>query len=117
MSFEKWLLDESKQSLTEWHENDRHHTLGGCFSDGDKRVMIHEGALRAIQNWCGNCTDPANGIDYYYDKRAMWAALNMIYQLIEEITDSPQCYEVKWAGEIQEIHIPKITSINYTEKR
>jgi len=112
MNIFEWLEQESKYSIQQWHEQSHRHTLGGCFAPGDKQVFVHAGILRAIQNWCGNCIDPANGPDYYYDQRAMWEALNMIYQLIEETRDAPQRYEVKWADQIWEIPIPQIKSIN-----
>lgn len=105
---EKWLEEESKYTIQDWHENDHTHSLGGCFSSRDKSVLVHEGILRAIQNWCGNCIDPANGPDYYYDRRAMWKALNMIYQLLEELRDNPQNYEFEWADHLWEQYIPMI---------
>ena len=109
---EKELKDEMDHSIQEWIESHPTHSLGGCFAPGDKMMAIHNGVIRTIQNWCGNCIDPGNGLDMFYNKRSMWKALNMIYQLLEELQEDSQLYEFDWGGERHELIIPKIKSIN-----
>ena len=106
-----FIAAEMHYSLQQWHDEHPNHTLGGCISSSDKMVPIHEGVIRAIQNWCGNCTDPGNGPDMFYNKRSMWKALNMIYTLLEELQEGPQRYEANWGGETWVIDLPQIKSI------
>ncbi len=87
------------------HENQSYHSLGGCEERG--RLLVPKTVVRAIMNWCGNCTDPNNGPDHFNNPRAMFTALNLIYKLLEETQEATMVMDVTWAGELHEVRIPK----------
>ena len=111
------MNDELEMSFSELHDTQMYHTMSGCVSTNDGKVTIHEGIVRAIMNWCGNCTDPANGPDYYNNPRAMFTALNLIYKLLEEHGEGPQEYTLKGRSGFEVYHFSKMHKMdkNYIE--
>ena len=65
--------------------------MEGCESLTGK-VCIPEEWFTQILNWSGACTDPSESEDYYKNPRAMYVALDLIYQLLDCI-EHPICKE------------------------
>jgi len=89
------------------HEEQIYHSLGGCEIPGF--FLVPKTVIRAIENWCGNCTDPYNGPDHFNNPRAMFTALNLIYKLLDELQRAPMVMDLTWMGELHEVRIPKIS--------
>ena len=83
-----------------------YHSLWGCDQEGS--YIFPKTAYRAIMNWCGNCTDPANGPDYFNNPRAMFAALNLIYKLLDELQYEDLVMDLRHGKLISEFRIAQI---------
>ena len=77
---------------------------------------IHSSIIDTIQAWAGLCTDPNEGIHSFNNQTAMFAALDLIYKLLDEAQRGMlEVQEHKW-GELHEFYIPKITEKKHDRK-
>jgi hypothetical protein len=68
-------------------ENNRYFTTRGCMEDGS--LKIEKWKINFIHNIAGSCTDECESEDFYKNPRAMFVALDLIYELLEEEADTP----------------------------
>ena len=72
------------ETFNEALEDNLYFNMSGCerFTG---LVKIPEEWFIQILNWAGACTDPSESEDFYKNPRAMFVALDLIYQLLNSI--------------------------------
>ncbi|MBC8223261.1 hypothetical protein H8E65_01625 [Candidatus Bathyarchaeota archaeon] len=96
-------------SFKEAIETSINYTLGGCVTSRNLRVP--ETVIRFISNIAALPIEPNE--TYFKDPDAMFEALYLIYQLLEDIRDGAITVEKEhsWTGEKETWTVPKITKL------
>ena len=76
INHQKW--DDFQETL----EDTLYFNMSGC-ENLKGRVSLPEEWFYQIMNWAGACTDSGEGEDFYKNPRAMYVALDLIYQLLD----------------------------------
>ena len=70
-------------SFKEKLDENIYFTLRGCRENGF--VKVPRTIINFMSNISGTCTDPNETEDFYKNPRAMFVALDLIYEALEEI--------------------------------
>jgi len=73
---------------------------------------VHASILDTIRSWAAVCTEPNEGIHYFNNPSAMFAALDMIYKLIDEAQDGFIDFENEVRGETRQYIVQPIENLS-----
>ena len=72
---------------------------------------VHTSILDTIKAWAAICTEPNEGIHFFNNPSAMFAALDLIYKIIDEAQDGYVEFTDDVRGEHREYIVPKIQEV------
>ena len=102
-----WSLQETLDRSPFWNLNGFHYYK--------EKIIVDEKVLKAIKGWAGDCTEPA--MSDFKDPEAMYAALDLIYKLIDTLEEKSVDITIKprFDREGESIHLDQFVTVNNGE--